>query len=324
MAQNFVMNKYICIFIAISTFLTACTYIAVESAPKKQEVGARSNAALNADKLFWQTLHNGEYENISDILESMTAAYLDNPNDSITTAHVGWLHIWRLAERTRLKAIPATITDDATLARKYFQEATILNPSDARFLGFLASSMVAEGTIHKDEKLIRNGYYTLRDAINEWPEFNLFTAGYMMSPRPVDSAQFQEGLEWQWQNLDECINEKLDRINPDYSKYMPLLTTEGKKRVCWNSWIAPHNFEGFFLNMGDMLVKSGDWKTAQKIYENSKLSANYSNWKFRDVLENRIKNAQNNVIYFNDVSNSKAEERIMFDSPFSCMACHQQ
>jgi len=39
---------------------------------------------------------------------------------------------------------------------------------------------------------------------------------------------------------------------------MSKKTKEGKKRVCWNSWIAPHNFEGFFLNMGDMLVKSGD------------------------------------------------------------------
>jgi hypothetical protein len=55
-------------------------------------------------------------------------------------------------------------------------------------------------------------------------------------------------------------------------------STDGKKRACWNSWIAPHNFEGFFLNMGDMLVKVGDWRTAQKIYANAKLSPDYANW----------------------------------------------
>ena len=69
------------------------------------------------------------------------------------------------------------------------------------------------------------------------------------------SPQFTEGLQWQWQNLCDCASASIDRGDPDYSPYMPLETTEGKKRVCWNSWISLHNFEGFFLNMGDMLVK---------------------------------------------------------------------
>src|SRR5260221_633334 len=80
----------------------------------------------------------------------------------------------------------------------------------------------------------------------------------------------------------------MDRRNPDYARYMALVTTKGPKRVCWNSWIAPHNFEGFFLNMGDMLVKAGDWQTAQKIYGNAKLTPEYGQWKFRQMLEDRI------------------------------------
>jgi hypothetical protein len=62
----------------------------------------------------------------------------------------------------------------------------------------------------------------------------------------------------QWHTLDKCIEGKIDRANPDYSPYMAKETTEGKKRACWNSWITPHNLEGFFVNMGDMLVKSGN------------------------------------------------------------------
>lgn len=119
--------------------------------------------------------------------------------------------------------------------------------------------------MHSDEKLTRQGYFMLKDAIEAWPEFNLFTAGYVMSRLPADSPQLREGLEWEWQNLDICIGEKLDRANPDYTRYMSMETREGPKRACWNSWIAPHNLEGFFLNMGDMLVKAGDWQTAQKI-----------------------------------------------------------
>jgi len=76
--------------------------------------------------------------------------------------------------------------------------------------------------------------------------------------------------------------------------------------------------------MGDMLVKSGKWETAQKIYKNAKLSPSYPSWKFRDILERRIKSAENNVARFNDKSNNSAEDVIMFNASFSCMACHQQ
>jgi len=169
-----------------TVFLVACSHIAVKSAPAKKETATRSEMALEADKIFWQIFHNGEYEKIPSTLELVKAAYLDNPNDSITSAHVGWLHIWRLAERARSNKVQASITDDLTMARKYFQEAVNMNPSDARFLGFLASLTLAEGNIHKDEKSIREGYYMLLDSIDKWPEFNLFTAGFVMSKQPAN------------------------------------------------------------------------------------------------------------------------------------------
>jgi hypothetical protein len=67
----------------------------------------------------------------------------------------------------------------------------------------------------------------------------------------------QNAVDHKWQNLDACVEEKVDRHTVQYDKFMAREATAGRKRVCWNSWIAPHNFEGFFLNMGDMLVKAG-------------------------------------------------------------------
>ena len=32
-----------------------------------------------------------------------------------------------------------------------------------------------------------------------------------MSRLPADSPRFKEGLEWQWRNLDVCIDGRLDR-----------------------------------------------------------------------------------------------------------------
>lgn len=75
--------------------------------------------------------------------------------------------------------------------------------------------------------------------------------------------------------------------------------------------------------MGDMLVKAGDWQTAQKIYANAKLAREYANWKYQAVLDERIRQAQANVALFNAPGETPTA-RIMINSAFACMACHQQ
>jgi len=320
------VDKNIGWLLLIVSFMTGCAYFAVQSAPEKLPSTTRGNAAEQADALFWKTLHDGQYDQIPAVMNALTAAYLSNPHDAITAAHIGWMHAWRLVERARMAEIPATITDHAIMSRRYFEEAVRLNPTEPRYMGFYASMLLAEGAIHKDEKLTRKGYFMMLDAIKAFPEFNYFTAGYVMSDGPHDSKRFKEGLAYQWLNLDVCVGEKVDRQNPDYQKYMHLETKEGPKRVCWNSWIAPHNLEGFFLNMGDMLAKSGDWQTAQKIYANARLSTDYAQWKFRDVLEERIAQAKANAAMFNAPPDTtgRIARPIMIQSAFACVGCHQE
>jgi hypothetical protein len=206
--------------------------------------------------------------------------------------------------------------------RRPDRAAVALDPSDARYLGFLASAQLAEGSIHKDEKLTREGYYTLLASIDAWPEFNLFTAGYTMGGQPVESPRFKQGLGWLWSNLDECLGTKIDRRNPDMAAYMGLATTQGRKRVCWNSWIAPHNFEGFFLSMGDMLVKAGEWQTARAVYANARLAPDYASWAFAPILQARIDDAEANVVLFAGTMPAKAGPgpTMMSRSAFACVA----
>lgn len=299
--------------------LAGCSFLAVQTAPAKAPATTRTDLARQADALFWATLHGGRYDDIGRAIEVQTAAYLENPNDAVTAARAGWLHIWRLSESARLATLPATITNDATLSRKYFEEAARLAPNEARYAGFLGALRVTEGTIHRDEKQVRQGYYTLRDSIDAWPEFNLFTAGYTLSRLPADSSGYREALDWQWRTLDLCAGRPVDRANPDFSGVMSQATTVGEKRVCWNSTIAPYNFEGFFMNMGDMLVKAGDPATARKVYANAKLSPTYADWPYRAVLEQRLVEADANVAGFR----AGTETAMMGRSAYSCMACHQ-
>ncbi len=303
---------------------TACSTLAIATAPSKQPVHDASPEASRADATFWATLHGGQYDAIGPALDQLEAAYLAHPDDPRTAAHVAFLHVWRASERARKASISPTITDDLVVARRYFEQAVQLAPDDPRFRGFLAGMTLAEGSIHHDEKLTRTGFFAMNDAVDAWPEFNLFTRGYVMSGLPASSPRYADAVEDQWHNLDVCIGRRLDRDNPDYAPYMASEQRTGWKRVCWNSWIAPHNFEGFFLNMGDMLVKQGDPAKARKVYAQARLAREYPSWPYRDVLDRRIAQAEENVAYFRADPPRDAERRMMGQSAFSCMGCHQE
>ncbi|GLQ99297.1 hypothetical protein [Dyella mobilis] len=289
----------------------------------------RQPATAQADQLFWQTFHSSDYAHIQASIEASTAAYLRDPNDAMTAAHVGWLHMWRVAESDRLQQRPASITDDIVLARKYFQKAVDLAPDDARFRGFLASAMLAEARVDRDAALRQQGADVMRKAVSDWPAFNLFTAGYVASGLPASSDGFKQALEQQWQNLELCGHVTLDRHGANLDRFaqnVAKATANSRDaRACLNSVKAPHNEEGFFLNMGDMLTKSGDWQTALKVYAAAKQSPDYAQWPYREVLEQRLRDAKANVVAFNAEvpPGQKPTSPMMIGSSYACMACHQ-
>lgn len=298
--------------------------IAVALAPEKSADTSQSELAKSANAKFWDAFHGGRYDDIPVVLEALTAAYLQNPRDTEAAAHIAFTHVWALNEGARRETRSATATDGIVLSRKFFAEASRLAPEDQRYKGFLAGMELAEGSVHGDEKLSRRGYFNLMEAIEGWPEFNLFTAGYVLSRLPHTDEKFAQAVDYQWQDLDACAGEAVDRRTAKYDQYMAKETTTGVKRACWNSWIAPHNFEGFFLNMGDMLVKQGDPALARLVYANARLSKTYASWPFKSVLEDRMAQAEQNVELFRSAPPGEKTRTIMIKSTFACVACHQQ
>lgn len=301
--------------------LTGCEWAAIQSAPEKTADPAQTELSRKARETFWAALHAGDYAQAPDVIRLLTAAYLENPKQPEITLLLAHAHLWTIAERVRRPELDPRITDHAILAERYFMEAHRLNREDDRILGWLGGIQLALGSIHQDERLTRRGYYLLHDAIRRYPEFNYFSAGYPLSSLPVQDEKFQEGVEDMWQDLALCAGEPIDRVNPDYRKYMALETSTGPKRVCWNSWIAPHNFEGFFLNMGDMLVKQGHVEPARRIYAIARLSKDYGAWRYKDLLEERIATADERARLFRG-PDSQQHPETMFRSAHACTACH--
>src|SRR5687768_5920271 len=85
--------------------LSGCEDVAVMMTPKKHPVPSDTELSKQAELKFWNTLHQGEYQNIPDADRLLMAAYLENPNDPQLAAHLGFLHIWKITERARNKNI---------------------------------------------------------------------------------------------------------------------------------------------------------------------------------------------------------------------------
>lgn len=300
-----------------------CDSLAIRFAPEKTADLKATALSQQAKDLFWETLHGGQYDGLPEVRRLLTAAYLENPSHPEIGLLLAHAHLWTIAERARLAEVPPGITDHAILAEQYFTKAHRLHPQDQRIPGWLGGVKLALGQIHRDERLTREGYFMLHDSIRAFPEFNGFSAGYVLGSRPREDDTFREGLDDLWDNLDRCAGERIDRTNPDYRKYLAQETQTGPKRVCWNSWIAPHNFEGFFLAMGDMLVKDGQPALARQVYATAMLSQSYASWPCRSLLEARMAQAESRAHQFQAADPTHHPE-ILFNSAHSCTACHAQ
>ena len=99
-----------------------------------------------------------------------------------------------------------------------------------------------------------------------------------------------------------------------------------KGRACVNSWIAPHNVEGFMLNLGDMLTKNGDTLTARKVYRSIKKVEEFEEWPYKHLPDQRIKNIKENVSLFRRESpvQQNKDRQVFINTSFGCMGCHQK
>lgn len=246
-----------------SVAFAGCASRAVSLAPKKVAKADDRPTAKAVTEDFWKALHGGRYQDIGPLLERHKQVYLTHPYDADIAAHTGFLHLWRIAESARSPELVAGVTDDMSLARVYFGDAVQLRPDWALVRGFWASTVLAEGAIHQDQARVRDGYFKLKDAVALWPELNLFTLAIMLAQTKHDSPQYAEAIEAFWTNVEVCAGAPPDRKNPDFSKLARPATDDPKKSICFNTWKAPHNFEGSMLVFGDLLVKQGEVQPAK-------------------------------------------------------------
>lgn len=294
--------------------------VALMTAPKKQPQPELSERGRHAERLFWTSLEDAQYERLPEVLTELTAVYYENPAQPKIALWLGLAHLWRLAERERLPRPDPRITEHAVLAEKFLAEAAQLAPNDPRVPGFLGSAQLAVARIHADERHKRRGYFTLRNALTRYPEFNYFAAGYALSRLPRHEPRYQEALGYMWKTFEICRG--LTQEDVDAGRLTVTSHAAPAHGVCTNMPQVPHGLEGFVLNMGDMLVKNGEIDRAQKIYAFARTSSGYAQWRHKAVLERHAATAAERAAAF--AGPLAGQPTMMIESRLSCVGCHEK
>lgn len=322
------------ILISISLSIISCSeYLAIKSQDKKSPLITNEIERNEAINYFWQEFLTGNYNNIDKMLIKLKSAYLKNPNDPKLPLLIAHTHFWKVAERFRDDNHSPNITDNLTIAIKYFKEAKKLNPKDYRIDGWLSGAQMAEASIHNDKIDQVKAYFKGLEAIDNYPEFNYFSIGYVFSNFDWNDEKFQDAISWYYKSMDLAYHTKVNRENPIIDNYLHLEqheTNKNLKKAVWNSKIAPHNVEGFYLNFGDFLVKNNELEKAKIIYNNAKKISSYNTWQYKNILESRLKNINENVNKFrkNIKNGEKLTKNIinnnMIFHSYNCSVCHQK
>lgn len=295
---------------------------AVDAGPQVDDI--LHSKSDTADRAFWAAFESQSYAELPTVRQGLADAYAAEPKDPENTLLLAHSNLWTLSEFGRTPppaGDPSTLPARAMDALKYFGEARALAPADGRIPGWLGALEIAIGNITQNAALGAQGQADLAAGVSSHPEFNLFVRALVNGQLPRTDPAFASAIDDMWKTLDLCAGEPVDRTNPDFTKYLSRQTTTGPQRVCWNDDKAAHNFEGFFLYMGDLLVKQGDVTTAAKVYANAKVLPSYASWPFRPALEQRIGDAAANAALFAD-ADATNDPLLAVQSPTACANCH--
>ena len=52
-----------------------------------------------------------------------------------------------------------------------------------------------------------------------------------MSSKEHSDPKFREAVDMQWENIDKCIDDTIDRNNPDFSNYFEMESSENRNLI---------------------------------------------------------------------------------------------
>jgi hypothetical protein len=285
--------------------------------PTIEEKAAASTA------LFREVFNSGAYERIPEAEAAMLAVYAEDPKQDENTLLLGALYFWSAAEWSRdsSRGVPALV-DTVMKMERYLGESVVLRPNDARAWCWYGAAKLFRGRFESNNAMLQEGAGYVNKCADMYPQFGLIMVAFTNSHLPISTPNFKTSVDAIWKNVEVCINKPMDQTNPDFTPFLYMTAnTQPPYYACWNSKAAPHNLEGFWLFMGDVMVKDNRPAVARRLYENAKLADNYKDWKYKSYLDQAIETADARAALYRD-SDPKNDPPVVPQTNFQCVSCH--
>ena len=270
---------------------------------------------------FRDTFETQNYGALPAALADLAAADAEYPGDPDTVLLVGLANLWGISEVGRDPAQVAEIPARATGALGAFLAARQLRPDDARVFGWLGATQLGIGTMTENADMIAQGRASVAAGVEAYPQFNLFVHALVTQRFPRTTPEFASAIDAYYVTLDLCFHTTIDRDNPDATPFAHLATSTGVERVCWDTPYALHSFEGYFLHMGDALVKAGEVGAARRAYQNASVLPDYATWPYRGVLEQRLVDLDARAALYADADPAN-DPPLIGEGAQQCASCH--
>ena len=283
--------------------------------------GVDAQAAVDAAKAearLFEAMNKDNFSSAGDIVGELNDLRDRNPTNYRNTFIFGAANFWWIAEAGRSDAgVEPLLIISLAIPNilSAFSDVVQNDPKGAPGASALLGAFLSDAGFDR-----KAGSALVDSAAKYAPHVGLFQQMWIRRSAAADDSTTAQSVEhgfkwWEW-----CLGAPIDRNNPDFTgKVKP--PTDGPYGFCWGSARVPHGYEGSWMILGDLLVKSGNLKAARRAYENARLGVNYSRWKHKDDLEQRLASdlAQRYATY---ASHDPANWAPIGNTTYGCTQCH--
>jgi hypothetical protein len=268
----------------------------------------------------YAALESDDYAALPGVIAALDERIAADPEDGAVTFYAGVMRLWRL---TRLRTDPRRdvrqMARDAVDTLTLLDRAHALRPQSEHAAAFLGVARLAISGLAADEVGIEQGRQILRDAVALHPAYVNGVRAIALGALPRTHPGFAEAVDAVGETLAACgLSGSGDLgLTFDY----PAGPQTSAHRVCNDEGVVAHVSEGIFLTFGDVLVKHGDAARGRALYENARAAPGYASWILRELVEERIVQADARAALYgdddpaNDPLTWMEEDRI-------CVGCH--
>jgi hypothetical protein len=163
--------------------------------------------------------------------------------------------------------------------------------------------------VTNDADRIALGLQRIDEAVAANPLFNSFDLFAVVSPVEPGSTDY-------YQNR---ILPLVDAIFSGDNLSCPLTTPE----ICSNEGMAPHNFEGTLILLGDIYAKGGRLSSASLWYSIARGMGRTTGYRYQAIAEERVVNAAARVALYQDADPAN-DPPLLGGGGASCKYCHNK